>query len=556
MAQETLNIVITADNKNALSNINQTIKSADNLAESLKKMPNAANQANQALVNSGRVLQDLNYGFVGVANNLNPLLESFQRLSEKSKDAGSSITKELGSALIGPAGIGFALSTATFLLLKFGDEISTFIDEKTSGLGKSLQLENKAFLSAGDAYVKATTDINSLKQADSDYKNGLITKDLFLKKFNDTLKDTIAKTTDLATAEKFLSDNAENYVKMTLYKAIAQEAAAQAAKKQVEKLALQEVPLAPTLAEKALAFVSPGGTTGEDIAKKRRKAQIDDLANDAYILESIGEKYRLMASNIQSIFAGLYGKADIPPPPAPKEKILTPEEITISIKKRSILSGEDVEVVKDNIDDLIKYEQKKQKENEDYTSAGYKRRQKQNTKEFDEHKKELKEQQKDYEKFANSIANNVTGALMGMWDAMQRGENILQALGNMLGQILQKLIATIAQAAIFAGIMSLISGGGVGKGFVDFFGKALGFADGGIITKPTYGLIGEGGQNEAIMPLNKLGNMMNNTFQAGAMSGSGGGGGATVTLRGQDLLIALNRTQKASNLKGQSISLG
>ena len=73
------------------------------------------------------------------------------------------------------------------------------------------------------------------------------------------------------------------------------------------------------------------------------------------------------------------------------------------------------------------------------------------------------------------------------------------------------------------------------------------FADGGIISGPTYGLMGEypGAKSnpEVVAPLDKLKDMM------------GGGGGGTFMLRGQDLLLSVNRAQKASNLKGQNISL-
>jgi hypothetical protein len=74
-----------------------------------------------------------------------------------------------------------------------------------------------------------------------------------------------------------------------------------------------------------------------------------------------------------------------------------------------------------------------------------------------------------------------------------------------------------------------------------------GFANGGIISGPTYGLMGEypGAQNnpEVVAPLDKLKDMIS------------GGGGGTFMLRGQDLLLSVNRAQKASNLKGQNISL-
>ena len=114
---ETLHVIITAENKEAIKAIQDTIKGTEGLQTQFKKVGSASNEANQALINSGRVLQDLNYGIIGIANNLNPLLESYQRLGDKTKD-NSSVSKELKSALMGPAGIGVALSAITFLLLK------------------------------------------------------------------------------------------------------------------------------------------------------------------------------------------------------------------------------------------------------------------------------------------------------------------------------------------------------------------------------------------------------------------------------------------------------
>jgi hypothetical protein len=77
-------------------------------------------------------------------------------------------------------------------------------------------------------------------------------------------------------------------------------------------------------------------------------------------------------------------------------------------------------------------------------------------------------------------------------------------------------------------------------------GGPMRFADGGIISGPTMGLMGEypgaASNPEVVAPLDKLKDMI-------------GGGGGTFVLRGQDLLLSVNRAQKASNLKGQNISL-
>jgi len=82
-------------------------------ADTLKtKVPAGANQAAAALTNLGRVAQDAPFGFVGISNNLNPLLESFQRLRAETGSASGAL-KALGASLLGGGGLGLALSLAT-----------------------------------------------------------------------------------------------------------------------------------------------------------------------------------------------------------------------------------------------------------------------------------------------------------------------------------------------------------------------------------------------------------------------------------------------------------
>ena len=110
-------------------------------------------------------------------------------------------------------------------------------------------------------------------------------------------------------------------------------------------------------------------------------------------------------------------------------------------------------------------------------------------------------------------------------------------------------------AAIAAGIALVAAGaflkskinktsGGASSGPT---GNVPAFANGGIISGPTMGLMGEypGAKSnpEVVAPLDKLKDLI------------GGGGGGTFVLRGQDLLLSVNRAQKASNIKGQIISL-
>lgn len=93
--------------------------------QSFKNTATGANQAAFALTNVGRVAQDLPFGFVGIQNNLNPLLESFQRLKAET-GSGSAALKALGSSLIGPAGIGIALSVVSAAILIYQNGIAGF----------------------------------------------------------------------------------------------------------------------------------------------------------------------------------------------------------------------------------------------------------------------------------------------------------------------------------------------------------------------------------------------------------------------------------------------
>ena len=104
-------------------------------------------------------------------------------------------------------------------------------------------------------------------------------------------------------------------------------------------------------------------------------------------------------------------------------------------------------------------------------------------------------------------------------------------------------IALVAAGAMLKSKINKTSGGSSGGQTRNI----PAFANGGIISGPTMGLMGEypGAKSnpEVVAPLDKLKDML------------GGGQGGTFLLRGQDLLLSVNRAQKASNLKGQTISL-
>jgi hypothetical protein len=129
-----------ADARNQLA---QTAVAAAKLDSTLKTSVKGSNQAAAALTNVGRVAQDLPFGFIGIQNNLNPLLESFTRLKQET-GSGAAALKSLASSLIGAGGIGLALSVVSSALVIFQNGIMGF-NKKTKEAKEAADELSKAY---------------------------------------------------------------------------------------------------------------------------------------------------------------------------------------------------------------------------------------------------------------------------------------------------------------------------------------------------------------------------------------------------------------------------
>src|SRR5690349_20741543 len=129
------------------------IASISTARDPFQKVTQGSNAATQSLINVGRVAQDLPFGFIGIANNLNPLLEAFQRLKAESGSTGTAM-KSLVSSLAGPAGIGVALSVVSSLLISFGD--------KLFGGSSAINSFNKELYELSNAGDKAKESLEAL----------------------------------------------------------------------------------------------------------------------------------------------------------------------------------------------------------------------------------------------------------------------------------------------------------------------------------------------------------------------------------------------------------
>lgn len=136
--------------------------------------------------------------------------------------------------------------------------------------------------------------------------------------------------------------------------------------------------------------------------------------------------------------------------------------------------------------------------------------------------------------FGNSLSQAFEAALFS-------GEDFFKVMGDYLKNFLQQMVAALATAIALKGVLSLF-GFGTASTVGSIFSQLMGFpklAEGGLVTKPTLALIGEKGP-EAVVPL-------------GRMGGMGGMGVTTVRVAGNDLLLAIQRTNYN---QGRAGSLG
>jgi len=173
MAEEVIKIVGTAD----MSSLNKGLdtskgkldsfgKSVDKTSTGLKAAVPGTNQAAFALQNLGRVAQDAPFGFIGIGNNINPLLESFQRLKVETGSTGGAL-KALAGSLTGAAGIGLAVSVATGLLTVFAQnglfKSGKEADDASKKLEKYKEAVNSIFASAGKEAAETLSLVAVLK---------------------------------------------------------------------------------------------------------------------------------------------------------------------------------------------------------------------------------------------------------------------------------------------------------------------------------------------------------------------------------------------------------
>ena len=591
MPKEFLEIVITADNAKAIAELKQTAAGIEGVAvvsqkatAKMAEMAKNTNQAANALQNVGRVAGDLPFGFMGIQNNLNPLLESFQRLKAESGSSKEAI-KALGASLIGAGGLGLALSLVSSAILIYQNGIM--------GFNKKTQEAKDAVNEFSDSGVlKAVQSVRSLEREIQLAKDGIISKDGVIQHYNETIGKTTGLVDSVNEAEIKLKNNAGDYIKMQLAKAAANLALADAAKLELEIAELQT--------KKTQEFgksgkfgagisMAPGFVPGQggDMGMAARVAanQAEKSRLDADLKKKLADKkaiYEKFSKQNEEIFKqhpewnffddtradkGTAKVKEIKPPKFDGSKMFQDRlndeikffndsyaiwkqnedkknaEILRGRKEREQAEQFDVQIMRDSGKVIYDNAQAKNQEAAATAEAARKKR-------LEEINEKLAAQKQ--------LATSIGTAFQNMFTNVANAKDPFEALGESIKQLVIDLAAAAAKMAIIEGIMTLLF---PERAAAKKAGKLLGgiigggFAKGGVSYGPQGGHMELLHGTEAVLTPAQMSGLVRNSMNAGAIQSMGSNGGQDMNIsgefvaRGQDLVLALQRSNYSLNLR-------
>jgi hypothetical protein len=565
-----------------IQKLNTKISSVEGAIGTLSSRMNGVakptNDATQSLINFSRIAQDAPYGIMGIANNLNPMLESFQQLAKTEGGTKKALDAML-NGLAGPAGIGVALGLVSSLAVVFQKQITQAFEgpaSKLKDLREELKkLNDEIYKMAGSAQASQTLgtqlvgritneklDItqreNALRKFQELYSQNKEIKDLEIKDLKTFNAQYLQSLNNKAAVQQLEVSKEQNYIDAlsaanSKYKKLEEERDNRkkntlATTKQLESGQTTEKLRSAIDAE----FVKPLKDAQLEIANA--KAALSRTLDITTLFDNSDPKKGTKKGASSPIVN--YAREENKALNLELAKLEALRKKFDKLDLTPILDVYNPNAVKEEDKRKVFFENKAKNLTEQSNKTGLgaflMKDAKSRITSYDAEDKKLKDLIKSYEDFSMTIASNVTNAFVGMYEAMQQGVSFGDALGQMFGRLAQQIAATIVQAAIFAGIFSLISGGAGATGGLSFFGaftKILGLADGGVATGPTLAMIGEGSESEAVLPLSKLGNIMQTSFNAGSMNTNTMAQNGQFVLKGNDLVLALQRSNSSLNLR-------
>jgi hypothetical protein len=549
--------------------------------QSLKKLVPGADRANQSMVNLSRVVQDAPFGFIGIANNIDPLLQSFQALKASTGSTGGAL-KALGSSLLGGGGLALGVSLVTSALVVFGDKLfGTSKKAKESAdelervkkvIGEVSRSFSEVNISAGAGVEDEIAKVQILSKVVQDQTKSYKERNNALEQLKSINKNYFGDLTLESSSLASLTSRVNEYTNALIAAAVVKEFSSDIAKVTVEtskqlnaynQLNAQlskynnELERTPKT-ERVLRGSAGGGSyvTETNKAYTELQGKIKEtnkqLVEQGRVLSELSNVSRLSREGLQKAIEETLkfkplttggavtvkpDKVDVEIPKPIKLEKPIPIEATINFKDlKFVLLGGDLQSLKEQAENNITKSIQKLVVKPTINLApgvleGYQK---------------LQERFKEIQRLAETVAGSVSNAFANAFSSIASGENVFRSLGNAIKAVVVDLIRAAIQGLIFNAVMNLIlPGSGSASGSLgSLFGAIAGRrANGGPVGAGRTYLVGERGP-ELFTP-GISGNIIPNG-RMGSLAGSFGGGGTTTfVLRGSDLMASMAATGRA-----------
>ena len=531
MAAEILQIKITADNKEALQKMRDTVAGLNGVSVAAGKSGAAMSKSATNYHNFGRVLQDLPYGFNGVANNLTQLVPS-----------------------VGMLGLAFSglVSAITFAQVGTGAWTRGLVSSK-----KSVEDLEKAMDGFRESAAKEIVQFKQLTSVAANANLPLVQR----KQAVDQLQKEYPAYLGNMSQEDILAGKLGNaYDEIT--KALKAKIALQALEEKVIPIIKDQLKVQEDLLNAQKAVQAVAGLTAKDFAEADKFASSTGRINPLRGLQAeavaasqripeLQRAYKAFETQIQGMFNSMQ-----------------------PFIQASAALNQEHEKEKKNLFDIIKYRQKmagmwqeslfaapevqepkeKPQKMSDPTLPTTKAaldkmltdaRLANMQKIRDKQKEDADDAEKELMRQADMYMNVLSPAIDAMFNSLANGENIIDSLGDMFARLTMQIAASLAKTAALAGIISLLSGGKIS--FETAFKGLQGFSSGGTATGPQSGYPVLLHGTEHIVRPDQMKSIISQSVQGalGSVQGMGQSmtmqGNGSVVLRGQDLVLALQR---------------
>ena len=555
-----MQIKIAADVSSAVSGLDKLSKELDqtgkdavqlgnaveNASQKIRTLPNVTGQATSTLTNFSRVVQDAPFGLIGIANNIDPLITSFNQLKATTGTTGGAF-KALLSQLAGPAGIALAVSTVTSLLITFGDRLfsSSQSAKQLAEQSKKVADEQRAIF---EGIARERVEIDKLIIALNSENTTRGQKEGILKKLRAINPQYFG---DLKNEENLVNALSLAYQKYTASLVARSEVAILTKELEditTEILKLEKAGATTQVIDLGLKRGLDGRIQAARLLTKEEKAQLD---LNTQLSAQLRERDRIL-SQIVTKQVGI----ELPTPTGGVADVKFDFNLIPGIRNLTEFEAKLAGPLPSLLPDLQKAIKNIQTDPKDVKIPVRPR---------------IKAE--DVDKEVLEFSNTLTQALQ---NALQQGlEGIGESLGNLLSgenfgegilNVISSLLTAIGKALIAYGIAKegidkILGPGGIaipgaaaiGLGIASIaaasllknFGGAR--AEGGPVSGNKTYLVGERGP-ELFVP-NVAGTIVPNdelpSFGQGLASMLGGRSGGGTTLRGQDILLAYARTQRS-----------